>query len=711
MGAISDWISYVWRDFVTDGIPTSGLNEVEKSDVRALGPVIEEQIVALTSVQVDAANAAAAQALQAATAAQGFCNLLSAPASALPFEVTAISGGAQGTGGTPGTYAGGVSGGPPGFKWSVVIGSDGKGTWVIDNPGLATTNAAPTLILPSGTGLTGATAPTATVGNVPVSRLFLAPSSDGLSYLAWYNKSGTGLNQFPDSPAAQFRLPVQSAIDAAVAAMTSLIVEIQTDAFAMSILDKDGFLVSLLGTDFLEQSPNQTFLLDLMGHALIETDAFVMSILDQNGFLIDLHSGTAWKTMTDALGVTAAADPTLYIPAGNYLAAMVYGQSVFRGFDTTAISTGTYSGGGLLMFNAGMAGFDYSVSTNLASLVAARESGVESAGRGVGEAFAQFFASEAGYAMTDDGVNLILSVAAEGGKSASELSDGGTWFPRLKSAIDAIDTLARAGAKVPDVVHLVYCQGEQDIASGTAPTLWYSQIEKGIRKPFEAYCQAKFGRKTGVKIIMTQVASHQYYNVADPAIARQVLTICNGDANYVLAGAMYQYNYGANGVGSHLLNATEVKWAAAMAGRALQRTARGVRHKWINPLRAWQDGPRTVAIEYDVPVGPLVIDTVNVSDPGQQGFNLYSGSTEVPISAVSIVGLRRRTVLLATSSDIPAGAIRVDYAHKGGASGSPAGRVTGSRGCLRDSDPAVFDPSGINKPLFNWAPIHRITVG
>ncbi|WP_072379805.1 hypothetical protein [Novosphingobium sp. NDB2Meth1] len=496
-----------------------------------------------------------------------------------------------------------------------------------------------------------------------------------------------------------------------VGAVSGIVVNIETDAFAMAVVDNDGFLIELLGNDFLRQSPNQTYLLDLISHVTIETDAFAYAKVDKDGFLIDLHDGVAWKSMTDALGATTATDPTIYIPAGDYLAAMVYGQSVFRGFDTTAISTGTYSGGGLLMFNAGMAGFDYSVSTNLASLVAARESGVESAGRGVGEAFAQFFASEAGYAMTDDGVNLILSVAAEGGKSASELSDGGTWFPRLKSAIDAIDTLARAGAKVPDVVHLVYCQGEQDIANGTAPTLWYSQIENGIRKPFEAYCQARFGRKTGVKIIMTQVASHQYYNVADPAIARQALAICNSDANYVLAGAMYQYDYGANGVGSHLLSATDVKLAGAMAGRALQRTARGVRHKWINPLRAWQDGPRTVAIEYDVPVGPLVIDTVNVSDPGQRGFNLYSGSTEVPISAVSIVGLRRRTVLLTTSSDIPAGAIRVDYAHKGGASGSPAGRVTGSRGCLRDSDPAVFDPSGINKPLFNWAPIHRITVG
>ena len=112
-----------------------------------------------------------------------------------------------------------------------------------------------------------------------------------------------------------------------------------------------------------------------------------------------------------------------------------------------------------------------------------------------------------------------------------------------------------------------------------------------------------------------------------------------------------------------------------------------------------------------MPTGPLVLDTTNVSDPGQKGFNLYSGSTEITVSNVAVVGLGRRCVRLTASADIPAGTIRVDYAHKGGATGVYAGRSTGSRGCLRDSDPAIFDPSGINKPLFNWAPIHRITVG
>jgi len=44
MGSIVDHINDAFRDYVTDGIPSSGLHEVEKSDVRAIGPVIEDAI-------------------------------------------------------------------------------------------------------------------------------------------------------------------------------------------------------------------------------------------------------------------------------------------------------------------------------------------------------------------------------------------------------------------------------------------------------------------------------------------------------------------------------------------------------------------------------------------------------------------------------------------------------------------------------------------
>ncbi len=177
-------------------------------------------IAATMSQQVSAAATSAAQALQASTTAQGFCNSLPIAATALPFEVTAISGGVgTGSGGTPGTYALGVTGGPPGFKATVTIGGDGKiASYAILNPGIATTNSAPTLSLSGVTGLTGATTPTATVGTVPVGRVFIAPSSDGQSFLAWMNSAGA-LSQFPTS-GTQYSQPNTTSLNSRIRFLT-----------------------------------------------------------------------------------------------------------------------------------------------------------------------------------------------------------------------------------------------------------------------------------------------------------------------------------------------------------------------------------------------------------------------------------------------------------------------------------------------------------
>lgn len=144
---------------------------------------------------VTTANATAAtlsDSLQGIDLAAALQNMLTATPSALPYEVTGITGGiGTGTGGTPGWYVGGVSGGPLNFQWSYQIGSDGKLAAVqIDNPGIATANTAPTLSLPSG-GMTSPTVPTATVGTVPVNRVFFAPTSDGLKLGAWMNSAGS----------------------------------------------------------------------------------------------------------------------------------------------------------------------------------------------------------------------------------------------------------------------------------------------------------------------------------------------------------------------------------------------------------------------------------------------------------------------------------------------------------------------------------------
>lgn len=137
---------------------------------------------------LDAFTVAAALA-EAGIAAQ---SVLPETPTDLPYEVTAITGGiGTGSGGLPGVYAGGVSGGPPGFAWSYTIGSDGTvAGYTIDNPGISLDGAVPTLSFPLGY-LGTPTAPTATVGTVPVNRIFYAIDATGDTLLLWGNNAGS----------------------------------------------------------------------------------------------------------------------------------------------------------------------------------------------------------------------------------------------------------------------------------------------------------------------------------------------------------------------------------------------------------------------------------------------------------------------------------------------------------------------------------------
>lgn len=147
---------------------------------------------AIASAQAAIATAAAATTGGASVAA-AIQNMLSTTPSALPYEVTNISGGVgSGSGGTPGEYALVITGGPAGHQAFGTIGADGKAAGYRNaNPGISTSNSAPTYAWPSAAGITGATVPTATVDTIPAGRMFYAPTSDGLNLGAWGNNAGS----------------------------------------------------------------------------------------------------------------------------------------------------------------------------------------------------------------------------------------------------------------------------------------------------------------------------------------------------------------------------------------------------------------------------------------------------------------------------------------------------------------------------------------
>ena len=158
------------------------------SQAAAVASVVSAQ-TAQSAAMTSAANAqASANAASSYSLAVGIYP--AAYATALPQGVTGLTGGVgTGTGGTAGTYVGGVSGGPTGFAWSYAVDGTGKISAVtIINPGLSTSTAAPTLTYSGGGGVTGATVPGVVVGNLVTSgNQYWSISNDNTKLLRWAN--------------------------------------------------------------------------------------------------------------------------------------------------------------------------------------------------------------------------------------------------------------------------------------------------------------------------------------------------------------------------------------------------------------------------------------------------------------------------------------------------------------------------------------------
>ncbi|MCW9320920.1 hypothetical protein, partial [Klebsiella pneumoniae] len=100
----------------------------------------------------------------------------------------------------------------------------------------------------------------------------------------------------------------------------------------------------------------------------------------------------------------------------------------------------------------------------------------------------------------------------------------------------------------------------------------------------------------------------------------------------------------------------------------------------------------TITIPVAGCVGNLVIDTTRVVNPGNYGF-LITGGT---IASVTVEGADDTARIVITKTDSTA-TTRISYAETGIAGQSP-GAITGSRGCIHDSQSGT---SLAGLPLYN----------
>ena len=175
-------------------VANSAADASAQASVATTQAAIATSKAAISTAEAVIATAAAATAStygpQAVSASLASNVYPAAYASALPQGMTGYTSLVGGSGGTTGTYALGISGGPTGCAGTYTIAGGAVTSITITNPGLSTSSTAPTLSFPSGS-VTGASA-TAVVGTLIANqKTYWVPSSDGTQLLLYGNNAGS----------------------------------------------------------------------------------------------------------------------------------------------------------------------------------------------------------------------------------------------------------------------------------------------------------------------------------------------------------------------------------------------------------------------------------------------------------------------------------------------------------------------------------------
>ena len=304
----------------------------------------------------------------------------------------------------------------------------------------------------------------------------------------------------------------------------------------------------------------------------------------------------------------------------------------------------------------------------------------------------QLLLAEDGIDLLTAGQTLLGSVPAQPGTTITQLSKGGSLFPRVQNDI-AYGAIRAAGlGKSYAPAAMLWAQGEGDYSTNTAQSAYVAKLRQ-LRLDAEAEAQAASGLKRPLPLIMYQVATHIYYGRTTPSIALGQLEVASDDYACMATPTYFLPFDPANTV--HLTQVGS-KWLGAYFGLAAKR--------WLfdgkkpTPLvpKSWAVQGSVVTLVFPVAAGrKLVLDTATVADPGNYGFAVLDATgAALTVSGVELVG--RDKVKITCASGAPA---TVNYAW--------AGDALAGRGNLRDNagDALIFDPSGINKPMHAWAPI------
>ncbi len=409
-----------------------------------------------------------------------------------------------------------------------------------------------------------------------------------------------------------------------------------------------------------------------------------------------LTNGTAYNFRVSAINSvgTGTASSTITVGVGSttYLHILSAGQSLAEGVNSTPAISTTQPYNNKSLSSSPIAGLS-SPLIPLVEGVVARESPASGMANSLRAA---------------DSVlqrPIITSIHSGGGQSYAVIKKGGsgafyengqTQASVAKTAVEAL-----GGYYLPYAATIVH--GETD-TSDEITSAQYAGYMAQMQEDYETDWNTLTGRSDTIPLFLTQVGQSSVGTIS----VGQLDAHRDNPGDVILVGPRYQLDYGADNL--HLTN-TGSKYLGELYAKVMKKVL--LDGSTWNPLMPTQvtNVDNIVTISYNIPVGPLAIDTTNVAEHTDYGFEfVQTGGSAISISSVELIN--SDTQVKITLSGTPDGTNpRIRYAwncenHLDDSNYLTCGDPTDSGmrgGNIRDSDSSVSPSSaGTGLALYNW---------
>lgn len=436
--------------------------------------------------------------------------------------------------------------------------------------------------------------------------------------------------------------------------------------------------------------------------------------------LVVTDAGGAMSASISNTGVTTVYDtgstpePTPVLDFVERLHIFIYGQSLSNGaYGTPILNTPTYDS---LMYNTGVRSRDSGIPTSFVDLK-------EATWETIASGFSYEFTKKSGGM---NGRKLLMNAGGVNGERIQNLRKGTGPYNAALAQFSWAHTKMVADGYNHSIDYMFWLQGEANMADGMNKVTYQNHLS-GLRGELETDTAGY--RETGKPLVMLtyQTSSHGYYNGTPEnppeEIARGQLELALTDPNIDCVGPTY-YGPHATTSGNVHHSSHGYRWVGLYFQKALRYRMR-TGQKWIplHPTKARLINPRTMLVDFHVPVPPLKFDEESITplEDGMKGAEIHDNAGRLTILSVSIVGGTQ--LKLTTDRDIGEGAFfATAWTPENRGTYDPVanrwpdwffGPVTGVRTNICDSDPEVTDlmgPNGKPYPLHNFCCIHKVEV-